>query len=73
MMGERVNEGCSIFSQLISFLPDREFRRCLARYNGDASGPGSPVGTSIGAQLTSRCETDKSKFNLLPRSANTVP
>lgn len=25
-----------MFSQLIAFLPDREFRRCVARYGGDA-------------------------------------
>jgi len=25
-----------VFSQLLSFLPDREFRRCVARYHGDA-------------------------------------
>jgi len=31
-----VNEGRTIFSQLIGFLPDREFRRCMARYSGDA-------------------------------------
>ncbi len=31
-----MNQGRTIFSQLISFLPDREFRRCVARYNGDA-------------------------------------
>jgi hypothetical protein len=30
-----MNEGKSIFSQLISFLPDREFRRCVAHYDGD--------------------------------------
>lgn len=30
-----MNEGKNIFSQLISFLPDREFRRCVARYDGD--------------------------------------
>jgi transposase len=30
-----MNEGKSIFSQLMGFLPDREFRRCVARYNGD--------------------------------------
>src|ERR1700677_3029002 len=30
-----MNEGKSIFSQLISFLPDREFRRCVAHYGGD--------------------------------------
>jgi hypothetical protein len=30
-----MNEGKSIFSQLIGFLPDREFRRCVARYGGD--------------------------------------
>jgi hypothetical protein len=31
-----MNEGRTIFSQLISFLPDREFRRCVARCGGDA-------------------------------------
>lgn len=31
-----MNEGRTIFSQLISFLPDREFRRCVERYGGDA-------------------------------------
>ncbi len=31
-----MNEGRTIFSQLIGFLPDREFRRCVARYGGDA-------------------------------------
>jgi Domain of unknown function (DUF4372)/Transposase DDE domain len=31
-----VNEGRTVFSQLMSFLPDREFRRCVARYDGDA-------------------------------------
>ena len=30
-----MNEGSTIFSQLISFLPDREFRRCVERYRGD--------------------------------------
>lgn len=30
-----MNEGKSIFSQLIGFLPDRDFRRCVARYQGD--------------------------------------
>ena len=31
-----VNQGRTVFSQLMSFLPDREFRRCVARYGGDA-------------------------------------
>ena len=31
-----MNEGRAVFSQLISFLPDREFRRCVERYDGDA-------------------------------------
>jgi len=31
-----VNQGRTIFSQLISFLPDREFRRCVSRYGGEA-------------------------------------
>jgi transposase len=32
-----MNQGRSVFAQLIAFLPDREFRRCVARYDGDAS------------------------------------
>ena len=31
-----VNQGRTVFSQLIAFLPDRDFRRCVARYDGDA-------------------------------------
>ena len=27
--------GRTVFSQLIGFLPDREFRRCVSRYDGD--------------------------------------
>src|SRR5271157_6231634 len=30
-----MNQGRTVFSQLISFLPDREFRRCVQRYHGD--------------------------------------
>jgi len=30
-----INEGKSIFSQLIGFLPDRDLRRFMARYGGD--------------------------------------
>ena len=30
-----MNEGKTVFSQLIGFLPDRDFRRCVARYRGD--------------------------------------
>jgi hypothetical protein len=30
-----MNQGRTVFSQLISFLPDREFRRCVGRYQGD--------------------------------------
>jgi hypothetical protein len=30
-----MNLGRTVFSQLMSFLPDREFRRCVARYSGD--------------------------------------
>ena len=30
-----MNLGRTVFSQLISFLPDREFRRCVARYDGN--------------------------------------
>src|SRR5665213_2609720 len=31
-----MNDGRTMFSQLISFLPDRELRRCVARYRGDS-------------------------------------
>jgi uncharacterized protein DUF4372/DDE family transposase len=31
-----MNQGRTVFSQLIAFLPDREFRRCVAHYEGDA-------------------------------------
>jgi Domain of unknown function (DUF4372) len=30
-----MNLGRTVFSQLISHLPDCEFRRCMARYHGD--------------------------------------
>jgi hypothetical protein len=30
-----MNLGRTVFSQLISHLPEREFRRCVARYHGD--------------------------------------
>lgn len=30
-----MNQGRTVFSQLLSFLPDREFRRCVDRYSGD--------------------------------------
>jgi hypothetical protein len=30
-----MNSGRTVFSQLISFLPDREFRRCILRRDGD--------------------------------------
>ena len=31
-----MNLGRTVFSQLLGFLPDREFRRCVARYGGDS-------------------------------------
>ena len=31
-----MNQGRTVFSQLLGFLPDREFRRCVSRYDGDA-------------------------------------
>ena len=31
-----MNQGRTIFSQLLSFLPDRDFRRCVTRYGGDS-------------------------------------
>jgi len=30
-----MNSGRTVFSPLIGFLPDREFRRCVSRYDGD--------------------------------------
>ena len=39
MKGRRqwvVNLGQTVFSQLLNFLPDREFRRCVLRYDGNA-------------------------------------
>jgi hypothetical protein len=30
-----MNQGRTVFSQLMGFLPDREFRRCVERYQGD--------------------------------------
>jgi hypothetical protein len=30
-----MNEGKTVFSQLIGYLPDRDFRRCVALYSGD--------------------------------------
>ena len=31
-----MNHGRIVFAQLIGFLPDRDFRRCVARYDGDS-------------------------------------
>jgi len=31
-----MSHGRTVFSQLIGFLPDREFRRCVGRYDGDS-------------------------------------
>ena len=31
-----MNQGRAVYSQLIGFLPDREFRRCVERYHGDS-------------------------------------
>jgi len=31
-----MNHGRTVFAQLIGFLPDRDFRRCVARYGGDS-------------------------------------
>jgi hypothetical protein len=30
-----MNEGKTVFSQLMGYLPDRDFRRCVAHYSGD--------------------------------------
>ena len=32
-----MNQGRTVFSQLISFLPVRDFRRIVQRYDGDSS------------------------------------
>jgi len=31
-----MHQGRTVFSQRMSFLPDREFRRVVARYGGDS-------------------------------------
>ena len=41
-----MNLGRTVFAQLISFLPDREFRRGVSRYDGIADGAASPAGIS---------------------------
>jgi hypothetical protein len=42
-----MNQGRTVFSQLISFLPDREFRRCFERYQGDIRLRGFSAGINI--------------------------
>jgi len=32
-----VNSGRTVFSQLIQYLPEKEFQKCVARYNGDSN------------------------------------
>jgi hypothetical protein len=32
-----VNSGRTVFSQLIQHLPEREFQKCVARYNSDSN------------------------------------
>ena len=53
-----MNLGRTVFSQLLSFLPDREFRRCVSKYNGDARLRGfscwDQLLTLVFAQLTYR-------------------
>lgn len=34
-MVREVNQGRTVFSQSVGFRPNREFRRCVARYDGD--------------------------------------
>ena len=45
-----MNHGRTVFAQLIGFLPDRDFRRCVARYDGDSRwrAPRWPTPTSRG-------------------------
>jgi transcriptional regulator of acetoin/glycerol metabolism len=37
-----MHRGRAIFAQLIGLLPNREFRRCVDRYNGNRRGRGFP-------------------------------
>ena len=32
-----MNSGRTVFSQLIQYLPEKEFQKCVARYNGDSN------------------------------------
>ena len=32
-----MNSGCTVFSQLIEHLPEKEFQKCVARYHGDSN------------------------------------
>ena len=32
-----MNSGCTVFSQLIEHLPEKEFQKCVARHRGDAN------------------------------------
>src|SRR5437667_4139676 len=61
-----MNQGRTVFSQLISFLPDREFRRCVERYQGDfrAARP-HLLGTVLGHGL---CPVDLSRKSARHRS-----
>jgi len=46
-----MNVGRTVFSQLLSFLPDREFRRCVERHGGDRR----PRGFSCWDQYLAMC------------------
>jgi hypothetical protein len=42
-----MNQGCTVFSQLIRFLPDRVFRHCGERYQASCGYEASTAGISI--------------------------
>jgi hypothetical protein len=47
-----MNQGRAVFSQLISFLPDRELRRCGERHQGTAGCADLPAGIRIVPRLS---------------------
>ena len=48
-----MNQGRTVFPQLLSILPDREFHRCVARYGGDARPlyTSDPIGVDLERSL----------------------
>jgi hypothetical protein len=50
-----MNVGRTVFSQLTGFLPDREFRRCVARYDGEGSA-NRPESRRTGSEEQTSCD-----------------